>query len=547
MKHIILLLATLLVSVAAKAQSPTFTALLKAAERGDVSAEIFIGKCYLKGNFVDESVEQAYHWFEKAAKQDDPEAQYCAAFCAGRLGNFQDWFAWLAKSAENDYNPAKVELAVCIQNEYPVKAFNYVYSAATQKYEPAYLVLAECYLRGFGTTPDIERAYEYSYKALRTEKDKAKAMLYIAYCFDKKKDYSAAFTWYEKAVKADLPQAYNDISYMYAMGKGTKKDFAKAYEMVDIAIQKEPQNPNFYDRKGEIFLMEGKTEQAQKMWNKVLSLDSDAEKRKDPLALAMVNSVDNNIPESPTKADKTFALIIANEDYKRVTSVPFAKNDGRVFAEYCKKTLGIPNKNVYYLENATFGDMKYHINLMKSIAKAYNGNAKIIFYYSGHGIPDEVQKSGYILPIDGYGNDATSGFSLKALYSDLSSIPAASVLILLDACFSGAQRDGSMLETARGVVINPKTEIPSGNIVVFSASNGNETAYPYTAKKHGLFTYYLLKKIQETCGDTTLEELGNYLIEQVSQKSIDINKKSQTPTITPSLSFGESWRRIRMK
>jgi hypothetical protein len=38
--------------------------------------------------------------------------------------------------------------------------------------------------------------------------------------------------------------------------------------------------------------------------------------------------------------------------------------------------------------------------------------------------------------------------------------------------------------------------MPQGNMVVFSAAQGDETAYPNNDEKHGMFTYFLLKKLQ---------------------------------------------------
>lgn len=80
-----------------------------------------------------------------------------------------------------------------------------------------------------------------------------------------------------------------------------------------------------------------------------------------------------------------------------------------------------------------------------------------------------------------------------------------------------------MLASARGVAIKVKQATPVGNIVVFSAAQGDETAYPYKEKEHGLFTYYLLKKLQETKGNVTLGELSDYIKTQVERQSIVIN------------------------
>ncbi len=53
----------------------------------------------------------------------------------------------------------------------------------------------------------------------------------------------------------------------------------------------------------------------------------------------------------------------------------------------------------------------------------------------------------------------------------------------------------------------------------------------YKEMKHGMFTYFLLKKLQETKGDVTLDELGRYITEQVKQHSIRENGKLQTPAM----------------
>ena len=59
--------------------------------------------------------------------------------------------------------------------------------------------------------------------------------------------------------------------------------------------------------------------------------------------------------------------------------------------------------------------------------------------------------------------------------------------------------------------------------------------------------FYLLKKLQETRGEVTLQELGEYIVKQVSQQSILLNGKSQTPCVTPSSAVGGEWREWKLK
>jgi len=258
------------------------------------------------------------------------------------------------------------------------------------------------------------------------------------------------------------------------------------------------------------------------------------------------SDVDMNIPASKSKKDKMFAVIIANENYKSESQVMFALNDGEIFRKYCLQTLGVPEKNVRYIADATLNDIRKEMNWLDKVAEAFEGDADIIFYYAGHGIPDENSKSACLLPVDGYGSDMESGYKLDDLYNRLGSMSAKNVVVFLDACFSGAQRSGKMLASTRGVAIKAKESAPVGNMVVFSAAQGDETAYPYSEKGHGLFTYFLLKKLQETEGNVSLGELSNYIAKNVRQQSIIVNNKSQTPTVIPSIIMEDRWQGIKL-
>ena len=118
-----------------------------------------------------------------------------------------------------------------------------------------------------------------------------------------------------------------------------------------------------------------------------------------------------------------------------------------------------------------------------------------------------------------------------------------------DTCLN-KNKNGSldkMLASARGIAIKAKADVPTGNMVVFSAASGDESAYPYREKNHGMFTYFLLKKLQESRGETTLGELADFISTQVSRRSIVDNAKSQTPTITAYPKLGEQWKNWKLK
>ena len=214
----------------------------------------------------------------------------------------------------------------------------------------------------------------------------------------------------------------------------------------------------------------------------------------------------------------------------------------------CKLEMAYVPDNPDLYENMTAIDfINFICDMYGDDLETRKGNAKAICYYAGHGIPDETSKSAYLLPVDGYGSDISTGYSLEKLYADLGNVPSQSVTVFLDACFSGAKREGDMLASARGVALKANRGIPVGNVVVFSAAQGDETAYPYKKEGHGLFTYYLLKELKDTKGDVTLKQLGNFVTEKVSQQSIVINSKPQTPTMIPAKTISSNWENWNLK
>ncbi len=257
--------------------------------------------------------------------------------------------------------------------------------------------------------------------------------------------------------------------------------------------------------------------------------------------------VDQQIPMTTGENRNVFAVVIGNEKYTQVAQVPHADNDAKIFAAYCEKTLGLPKQNIKLYENATYGTMIEAVSNIQKIANAYKGDIKVIFYYAGHGIPDEASKEAYLLPVDANGMRMEVCYPLSRLYSELAKMNTKNVTVFLDACFSGAQRGDGMLMAARGVAIKPKSNALTGNLVVFSAATGQQTAYPYKEKGHGMFTYYLLKKLSATRGECTLGELGSYVCDEVAKQAIVFNGKEQTPVVQTAPKMQNTWRNLKLK
>src|SRR6056297_517316 len=117
-------------------------------------------------------------------------------------------------------------------------------------------------------------------------------------------------------------------------------------------------------------------------------------------------------------------------------------------------------------------------------------------------MPNEETRDAYLLPVDGSSEMSRTALGLEELYNQLNKYPAKQVTVFMDACFSGASREG-MLASGRGVKIVPRKNVLKGNMVVLSAASDKQTAHPFKEKGHGLFTYFVLKKLQETQGNAS--------------------------------------------
>ena len=576
----------------------------KAAENGAADAYVGLGVMFCKGQGVAQNYGEAFQWFQKAVDNGDPVAygwlvsmyyngqgvsqnygeafkwtkkaaeKGIAAAYAGLGGmyykgqgvaqNYNEAFKWYQKAADNGDADAYVGLGVMYCKGQGVaqnynEAFKWYQKAADNGVASAFAYLGEMYYAGDGVAQNYNEAFKWFQKA--ADNGITTGIYYfLADMFYTGKtgitDYSQAKKYAELAIKNDTLDivGHRILAKLYMYGYAVEKNIDKAEALIEQALahcKKDGSSDypcNTMDVKGELFWVMGDKVKAKEIYDSINKNAPDfyakigeTELSKYMKAYKEVD-VDDDIPIVVKKNEKVFAVVIANEKYQMEKAVQYAKNDGRVFAEYCRKTLGLPEKNIHYVTDATLNNLKYELKWLQNVMKVYRGEAKVIFYYAGHGIPDEQNKNGYLLPIDGYGSDVTTGYALDDLFKTLGNMPSKSVTIFLDACFSGAKRDGDMLASTRGVAIKVKQNAPQGNMVVFSAAQGDETAYPYNEFEHGLFTYYLLKKLQETKGDVTLGELGDYIKTKVEQQSIVVNGKLQSPSIMSAPLIGNDWK-----
>lgn len=240
------------------------------------------------------------------------------------------------------------------------------------------------------------------------------------------------------------------------------------------------------------------------------------------------------------------AVVIGAENYEdsNIPQAPYAKRDAEVMKQYFKTSLGIPESDITVLtdEMVTSRTMK-DIFFRKGLEEKVNPDKTDIFiYYSGHGVPMEINGKSemFLIPSDcDKSYIAEDGISINTLYSRLQSLNARSVTVILDACFSGGSRYSGaytsqniaghkMVMPDLSAMEQPWLEDP--NFRVFTSSRGDQTSQGYDRSLSGLFTYYLATGLQGECdkdnnGTIMMSELVEYVTDNVNKTS----GGSQTP------------------
>ncbi|MBA7610328.1 hypothetical protein ES703_17536 [subsurface metagenome] len=258
------------------------------------------------------------------------------------------------------------------------------------------------------------------------------------------------------------------------------------------------------------------------------------------------SDVDLDIPRARQPNPDGVAVIIGNRDYNDpgIYPVEYALTDAEAMKKYVLQALGYKEENVIYLQNSSYSDLRSIFGTESDPqGRLHNlifpDRSDVFIYYSGHGVPGLEDQRGYLLPANVKAEDAQkNGYSLDLLGRNLAQLPAKSVTLVVDACFSGQSEEGLLIRDASPVYIevtDPFVKITNGSS--FFASMGKEIASWFPEQKHGLFTYYFLKGLRGEADKNadkkvTVAELEEYISETVPYKVRRLTGRSQHPVIT---------------
>ena len=241
------------------------------------------------------------------------------------------------------------------------------------------------------------------------------------------------------------------------------------------------------------------------------------------------------------------AVIVGNKEYAEVGDVAYAHRDAKAFRHYVVDVLGFDPRNVRLVTDADFGKMRSLFGtegrpgiLGRFVEKRHELSggrnvSDVVVFYSGHGLPSLTpgETGSYLVAVDANPHDpAHNGYSVEELYRVLGALPARSVSVFLDACFSGVGGDGTPLLRASPAVMTRLPDNVGANTVVFAAAEAQQIAFWDDEAGHGLFTHHLLDALygggdEDGDGRVTSGEVQRYLAEHVWYAALDTHGREQ--------------------
>lgn len=229
-----------------------------------------------------------------------------------------------------------------------------------------------------------------------------------------------------------------------------------------------------------------------------------------------------------------WAIVIGINQYEHLPPsqhLQFAVQDAEKVKEFLCDRAGFPAENVLLCcdHSAPVGQRPISTRpartnlrrlLLEHIQQASDAD-NFWFFFAGHGI--SINSQDYLLPCDGYYNDADSAIPFRFVVDRLRDCKPRNLVLILDMC-----RDGAAPSSSRGVGQDTEQITrQQGIITLFSCSPG-QSSYEISELGHGAFTHTLLRGLEQS---TILSQLETFMRREVPAVNRQHGKPIQEPLV----------------
>ena len=98
----------------------------------------------------------------------------------------------------------------------------------------------------------------------------------------------------------------------------------------------------------------------------------------------------------------------------------------------------------------------------------------VIVLYSGYEISGQKNRKGYLLPVNADPNRVElNGYPLEVLLANLAKVPARTMTVYLDACFSGESENATLVRSTSEIIIQANLPCSARRMKVVEAAQGD--------------------------------------------------------------------------
>jgi len=246
------------------------------------------------------------------------------------------------------------------------------------------------------------------------------------------------------------------------------------------------------------------------------------------------------------------AVIVGINDYANVRDLKWAEKDAAGFETLIRERVPAPDLNVIPLLGPDATAKEVRAAIYRATTQASSAGT-VLVYFSGHGTLHKDPLSGlisaYFVPQDGDLAYPDELIAHAAVVDRLSKTKATRKILISDSCFSGISltRPSSLTpkdRVSKSLMDVNSTEflaealskqgewLPTNrNLLWFSSSGGTEVSYEWTEdpqrpdRQHGVFTYYLMKSLEER---STYKQAKEFIVNKINAE----REEMQTPDLS---------------
>lgn len=242
--------------------------------------------------------------------------------------------------------------------------------------------------------------------------------------------------------------------------------------------------------------------------------------------------------EPAAKEGKTWAILIAAEDYQKAARLQYTVNDVRQLKAVLLQRGGLELRQITTLtdDGKTADERPLKASIEKRVSQALKRvgpDDSVILYFSGHGFRDDAGRL-YLAPLDcDPKNPAQTGVAAVWLREQIEACPAAFKLLVLDACHAGSEKGDEESPSVSAKDLGELFKSAAG-VVTIASSKGEEKSRIWDFKQQSLFSYWLqegLKGHADASGDGEIDihELFEYVYSHVVETANIRFGRPQTP------------------